>query len=147
MFYLNADDQGKTRKERLQARLDRAERRGKTEEAEKLSQQLAMPPFPEALGYLWAAFNRLRTRKASGFNGPSPIEWPDIDAFLRRSGMRLAPWEIELIEEIDDIYLNQHSTAEKKENEPVSVDNAEGVKALMSGMGPRRVVTRGCKQG
>lgn len=37
--------------------------------------------------------------------GVKPIEWPDIDAFSRNSGRRYAPWEIEIIEAIDDLYV------------------------------------------
>ncbi len=42
---------------------------------------------------------------AGGFAGPNPIGWQDIDAFSRRSGVRLAPWEIEILERIDDLFL------------------------------------------
>lgn len=72
-----------------------------------------MPPLPLALGYLWRAYNRLRRRKGSGF-GPGPIEWPDIDAFLRLSGFALAPWEIEVIEEIDDVFLSVVADAQNR---------------------------------
>ena len=64
-----------------------------------------MPPFPESLAYLWRAYLRLRRRMAGGFAGPNPIGWQDIDAFVRRSGMRLAPWEIETLESIDDAFV------------------------------------------
>ena len=37
--------------------------------------------------------------------GPAPIEWTDIDAFLRRSDVRLSPFEIGFIEQIDDAYM------------------------------------------
>ncbi|MCG8270991.1 hypothetical protein MIC97_05645 [Aquamicrobium sp. NLF2-7] len=47
----------------------------------------------------------MRRRTAAGFNGPNPIAIEAIDAFLRCSGLRLAPWEFELIEEIDDLFL------------------------------------------
>lgn len=42
-----------------------------------------------------------------GFNGFDKIEWPDIDAFLRRSGARLFPWEVEIVEDIDDIFCRE----------------------------------------
>ena len=64
-----------------------------------------MPPFPKALAYLWRAYFRLRRRMAGGFAGPNPIGWQDIDAFVRQSGLRLAPWELDLIEALDDLYL------------------------------------------
>ena len=70
--------------------------------------ELVVPPFPKALHYLWAAYHRLRRRKGGGF-GPAPIEWPDIDAFIRRTGLDLRPWEIEIIEGVDDLFLASFS--------------------------------------
>jgi hypothetical protein len=49
----------------------------------------------------------MRNRKGGNGFAPSPIEWTDIDAFLRRSGLALAPWEIEMIEVVDDLYLTK----------------------------------------
>ena len=34
-----------------------------------------------------------------------PIEWPDIDAFVRNTRSSLDPFDIEMIEELDDCYL------------------------------------------
>jgi hypothetical protein len=47
----------------------------------------------------------MRRRKAGGFNGPNPIEWPDIDAFMRNTRTRLDPHDIEMIEQLDDLFL------------------------------------------
>jgi hypothetical protein len=71
-----------------------------------------MPAFPRELSYLWRTYLRLRRRMAGGFSGPNPIGWQDIDAFSRRSGTRLTPWEIELIERIDDLFLSPEKPAE-----------------------------------
>ena len=67
---------------------------------------LACPPFPEALLHVWQAFCRLSARRGASFS-VNPISWPDIDAFVRYSGLRLAPWEIRLIEQLDDLYREQ----------------------------------------
>jgi hypothetical protein len=81
----------------------------------QLEEELAAPPLPRALTYLWLAYWRLRRRKGGSGFGPSPIEWPDIDAFVRYSGMRLRPWELEVIEMLDDLYLvEQGRRAEAK---------------------------------
>jgi hypothetical protein len=61
--------------------------------------------MPEALGYLWVAFVRLRRRKGSNGFALSPIEWTDIAAFIQLSGVALAPWEISVIEDLDDIFI------------------------------------------
>lgn len=72
---------------------------------------LALPPFPQALRYIWVAFWRLRRRKGGSGFGPSPIEWADIDAFLRHTRLPLVPWEIEMIETLDDLYMAQQARA------------------------------------
>lgn len=73
--------------------------------AAQLQADLECPPFPLALSYVWQAWVRLRRRKAGGFSGPNPIEWPDIDAFMRNTRTRLDPRDIDLIEAVDDLYL------------------------------------------
>lgn len=65
-----------------------------------------MPPFPEALRYLWTMFLRLRRRVAGSGFGPAAITWVDIDACCRLLRVRLAPWEVEIIEALDDTYLS-----------------------------------------
>lgn len=74
--------------------------------------ELAGSPMPRALGYLWKAYNRLRRRVGSGGFGANPIAWGDIDAFTRHAQFRLMPWEIEIIEEIDDLYLKAQNSSQ-----------------------------------
>lgn len=82
--------------------IDRARNPEKIAEYEA---ELALPPFPKALEYIWQAFWRLRSRvNGSGF-GAGRISWSDIDAFCRYSRISLVPWEVELIERLDDLYL------------------------------------------
>lgn len=64
-----------------------------------------MPDFPEELRYLWRAYLRMRNRTAPGFAGVNPIGWGEIDAFVRNSRLSLAPWEIEVIEALDDAFM------------------------------------------
>lgn len=60
--------------------------------------------MPAALDYLWIVFSRLHARRGGTGFSLNPISWTDIDAFLRTSGVRLVPWEIRLIEELDDLF-------------------------------------------
>lgn len=69
--------------------------------------ELECPPFPASLDYLWVAFHRLRRRKGSNGFSASPIEWPDIDAFVRNARLTLSQWEVETIEMLDDAFLMQ----------------------------------------
>jgi hypothetical protein len=68
-------------------------------------------PFPPELIYLWDIYNRIRRRKGSNGFGPSPIDGPDIESFQRRHSMPLAPWEQEVIEGLDDIYMKVQGEA------------------------------------
>lgn len=75
--------------------------------------ELACPPCPPAAAYLWQAFVRLHGRRGSSGMGVDPITWSDLDAFTRLSGLRLTPWEIEAIEELDDLWRTEHAKARK----------------------------------
>lgn len=78
-----------------------------------------------ALNYLWRAFQRLHTRRGSNGFGPNPISWPEIDAFVRHSKFELAPWEIEIIETLDDLYrASQAHSAVVETSEQSAKDEA-----------------------
>lgn len=64
---------------------------------------LALPDFPRALGYLWSRFTRLRNRRTSSGFGSNPITWQDIVFFQQLSGVHFQPWEVEIIEDLDNI--------------------------------------------
>jgi hypothetical protein len=131
----------------MEAQLERAERKKATKRIAELESDLAMPPFPTALVYLWEAYIRLRRRKAPGFNGAEPIGWQDIDAFLRRSGIRLASWEIRLLEAIDDIFMSpQAPKPEMPDGQSVthaaSATDVAGVRSVLGSVSKRRGVKR-----
>lgn len=96
------DDSGSSYRDHLQGLLSRAR---EPQRVAELQAELALPPFPEALRYLWRAFARIRRRCGGNGFGPSPITWGDIDAYSRLSGLRLSPWEVEVIEALDDALL------------------------------------------
>jgi hypothetical protein len=61
--------------------------------------------------HLWHIYSKIRRRKGSNGFGPSPIEGPDIESFQRRHFISLAPWEQEIIEMIDDLFMAEQSKA------------------------------------
>lgn len=71
--------------------------------------ELACPAFPMPLLHVWTAFNRLSNRRGSNGFSINPITWPEIDAFVRHSKMPLAPWEISIIEELDNMLRAEHA--------------------------------------
>ncbi len=63
--------------------------------------------------------------------------------------MRLAPWEVEIIEALDDIYLQPTPTPTAPEGQTVNVaaaaSDAAGVRAIVGALGKRRVKRGGGK--
>lgn len=111
---------------------------------------MMMPEFPGAVGYLWRVYHRLRRRIGAGFAGPNPITWQDIDAFVRRTGLSLAPWEIEAIEGIDDAFLNpairaagKTASAQNEMSDMVSMNDPKAVRSLLRSFGKRRSRKKG----
>lgn len=94
-----------------------ASRARKPERRAKYDVVLACPPAPPELSYLRRIYDRLRRRKGGTGFGPAPVEWPDIDAFLRHSGLRLEPWEVEVIEDLDDAFMAAPSNAKTLEDD------------------------------
>ncbi|MGX9145944.1 phage tail assembly chaperone [Mesorhizobium sp. 128a] len=80
-------------------------RRLPEERRAELEAELACPPMPEAMDYLWRAFARLSNRRGAG----GMWSWSDLDAFNRLAGLRLAPWEVDIIERLDRAYLVEAS--------------------------------------
>lgn len=80
---------------------------------EKLIQELHVPLCPKGAGYIFEIYNRLRRRKGSNGFGLGPIEWQDIDAFARVSGARMSPWDVRVIESLDDIFLTARAGKEE----------------------------------
>ncbi len=101
-----------------------------------------MPAFPREVAYLWQVYHRLRRRIGSGFASANPVGWQDIDAFVRRSGIRLTPWEVEIIEAIDDALLQSTQKQVAANATPQAVDvvpasDTRGVRSLLRSIGDR----------
>ncbi|MCA0032767.1 hypothetical protein [Mesorhizobium sp. B263B2A] len=91
-------EDGVTLRETLQGLLARA--REPKRKAE-LAAELDVPPLPACLTYLWSTFLRISNRRSAD----APLLWSEIDAFLRVTGRRFDPWEIEMMEALDRAYL------------------------------------------
>ena len=75
--------------------------------------ELQSASLPAALTPLWNIYQRLRRRAGGSGFGPNPVSWPAIEAFQRVIHRSLAPWEIELIEMIDDLFLAEAARSAK----------------------------------
>jgi hypothetical protein len=65
------------------------------------------PPvgFPEPLSHIWSAFIALNNTRTTGFNGPNPITYTELLAWKEVTQNPLAPWEVEAVKRIDNIYM------------------------------------------
>jgi hypothetical protein len=45
-----------------------------------------------------------------------PVSWSDIDAFARRTGTRLDPRDVDLIEDLDDLFLSSFNAEDEGVN-------------------------------
>lgn len=73
-----------------------------------------------------------------GFAGFNKVEWPDIYAFMRAARVRLSPWEISLIEDVDDIFIEAMSEAKEGTGQEKAAAAADGLRRA----GKRSVTAR-----
>lgn len=102
MFALSRKEGQGTWRDHLEGMAKRARTPARRAEIEA---QLAVPPLPPAITYLWRTFMRLHTRRQSTGMGPARIGWSELSAFQQMTGTRLSPWEIGLLEQLDDVAL------------------------------------------
>lgn len=74
-------------------------RRGKA--SEEVLRDLEGPPFPEALDYLWARFQRLHQMRPESANGLGALTPPVILAANQLFDWELAPHEVEALADLD----------------------------------------------
>jgi hypothetical protein len=131
-------EEGRSPRDRLESFLERAERKGDWLRAQALAEELKQPPLPPALEYIWSSFLRIRARKAAGEHGPEPISWLDFDAFNRLTRLRLTPWELRLLEELDSIYLDIVEKKRPRKPAPGEQGQGQGQKPEQRVIRPRR---------
>lgn len=107
-------DSPQSYRELLEGLLKQAERKRDAKRIDRLEAELACPPIPPCLSYLWGIFCRLSNRRGSGFGGALPLSWSDIRYFCILTGTRLMPWEVEIIEELDTFYLSEPKPMERE---------------------------------
>lgn len=106
-------------RETLEGLLKRTRDPVKRAEREK---ELACPPFPSTLDYLWRVFRRLARRRTSNGFGSNPITWADISAFEHHTKFALRPWEVEIIEDLDDLDRTEAARAQNPQHQTTSED-------------------------
>lgn len=70
----------------------------------ELEAELALPPFPEELRYLWQAFLHIRRRKGGAWP-PPPLSDSDLLAYSQVHQEYLRPWEMGVLFDLDDQWM------------------------------------------
>lgn len=76
---------------------------GKTPDA------LILPEFPHIATHVWDAFMSIHKGRSYGMSGPNPLSWGDIKDWSELNGIRLTPWENEVVKDLDLIWVNSVS--------------------------------------
>jgi len=61
--------------------------------------------FPDAASHLWSSFLQLHEGRTYGMSGPNPISYDIIKAWCELTNVTLAPWEIEIIKSLDNLWI------------------------------------------
>ena len=62
---------------------------------------------PYSLFHVWVVFTHLSaTRSSNGF-GPNPITYQEIESYLNLGGIELTSDEVDILKQIDILYLNK----------------------------------------
>jgi hypothetical protein len=73
--------------------------------AERYELELAGPGCPDGALYLWGWFLELNRRRPSGGMGPGSIGHQDIKAWCSLRGIRLAPWELDALDDLEQAWM------------------------------------------
>tara|TARA_R110000796_G_C14320845_1_gene407804 strand:+ start:275 stop:541 length:267 start_codon:yes stop_codon:yes gene_type:complete len=61
--------------------------------------------FPDIASHLWSTFIQLHKGRTYGMNGPNPISEQGLYYWSKRSGITLAYWEIEIMQSLDNLWM------------------------------------------
>lgn len=100
---METDEKNVSYRESLQELINRDST--KPARREELLAELRGPPIPASAAYLWQWWWRLHRRRPSGGMGIASITWSEIKAWSELTGTEVLPWEIEIIEAVEDEFM------------------------------------------
>lgn len=107
------DDSGSTRRDSLMQILNTA-----PEDSEMYDSALAQledaPEIPFYLEHIWGWFWQIHRGRTYGMSGPNPLTWPDIQSWTNLLQTTIRPIEVEILKEIDNVYLEYVAKKQKK---------------------------------
>jgi hypothetical protein len=100
--------------ERLRGLVDRFQKQGNHAKAALYAAQLAGPPIPVLLSYLWGWFLELHSARGTNGFGAGPLSYPDFAAWAKLTGRRVHRWELQALKLLDNEWLRTQSEAAKE---------------------------------
>lgn len=79
----------------------------------ELESQLDVPPLERANWRIWSVYFRIRRRTGSNGFGVVPVSWSELGAFVGLSKISLTPFEVEMLEMLDDLFVTEMSKTSK----------------------------------
>lgn len=107
------DDTGTSKRDSLMQVLNSAPEDSEMYES-ALCQLEESPEIPFYLEHIWAWFWQIHRGRSHGMAGPNPITWENILAWRDLLEIQIRPIEIEIINEMDSMYLKYISDRHKK---------------------------------
>lgn len=72
------------------------------------------PEIPFYIEHVWNWYWQIRKGNPGGMGGPSPITWQNIKSWRDLLEIQIRPIEVEILYEIDSVYLKYIQDKEKK---------------------------------
>lgn len=67
----------------------------------------------ESVEYIWEYFCSMNARRTSNGFGPNPITEEGVEAWARRRGIRLEPWENRLLDALESLFMSLQAKVKK----------------------------------
>jgi hypothetical protein len=80
-----------------------------------IPKELDPPTFPPEATYILQTFSEIGQGRQGGIGGPAPVSWTEIKAYAELTQQVFEPWEIMLIKELDNAYINAVAIYSKEE--------------------------------
>ena len=107
------DDNGSSKRDQLMHILNSSEEGSEFYES-ALIQLKESPDIPFYIEHIWEWFWQIHKGRTYGMSGPNPITWENILAWRNLLDIQIRPIEIEIINEMDSVYLKYISDKNKK---------------------------------
>lgn len=85
----------------------------------------AEPEVPYCLQHTWGWFWELHQARGAGFNGPLPLSFTEIQAWVNVKDVKIRSFEVEVIKEMDTKFM-EYVAKKQKEEESKQKSSSKG---------------------